>query len=77
MREPDFQDMEDADMFKEDSGRETNEVRCRYCGERDLWWKAIRGQFNRKRWRLVTGEGVEHICPAKRAASVDEFEPVI
>lgn len=35
MRYPDFQDMEDEDLFKE-QGSEPREVRCKYCNERDL-----------------------------------------
>lgn len=64
MRVPDAFDRE----YEEEYGdQDESEVRCKHCGERDLFWEEARGPHNRKRWVLVTGEGEIHKCPAYRA----------
>lgn len=50
--------------------RDTQEVRCKHCQERDLFWAK-----HRQQWVLMDGEGYLHHCPP-RVATADEFEVV-
>lgn len=65
----------DAECAEEYGDRDENEVRCKACGARDLFWEEARGEHNRKCWVLVTGEGDVHRCPAYRRveAKLDDF----
>lgn len=50
---------------------EENEVRCKYCGARDLFWQDTgAGKFF-----LVDGEGEPHACRAK-LPTADDFDTI-
>lgn len=55
------------DWIDEVDPSEPEEVRCKFCGERDLWW------LNKV---LVDGEGKRHVClkGPRGPAKVSEFE---
>ena len=48
---------------------EEAEVRCKFCGERDLWWAETKDG-----WRLLDGEGKQHTCRDMTTATGDEFD---
>lgn len=48
---------------------EENEVRCKFCGARDLFWQNTRSDKS----FLVDGEGKPHACRAK-LPTADDFE---
>jgi hypothetical protein len=55
------------DVYDEpDDWDEEKEARCKFCGERDLWWR-----MTKNGWRLCTDDEQIHSCPA---ASADEFD---
>ena len=53
--------------FDDDWLSDEAEVRCKFCGQRDLWWVQHHGK-----WRLENAEGELHQCPAKQAKA-EEF----
>lgn len=62
----------------EDEYQDAEEVRCKHCRERDLFWEEARGDHNRKKRVLVDEDGNMHDCPAfrKPVASDEDFPAV-
>lgn len=63
-----------VDFCDRDFGQESKEVRCRFCHERDLWWREEPGGL----WVLTNGEGKPHVCVSRgvpNSLSIDDFKP--